>query len=334
MKIVGSKNGKIAMYEIEMPLSKKDYLKIQTHYSAISPGTELSMGENSGKDLIELGYSASGIVIDCDEKTSGFKNGDIVAVYGAPYVGHKEYLMVPKTLCAKVPANLSIKDAALAGLGAIAIHALRQAQLQFGETIIVVGLGIYGQLISQIGKAAGYRVLPINLTKERSILLETVSGIKSYHDELEMEKRLYEITDGKGADAVFLCAGSDDGTLTNKSMKWLRDRGTSVIVGNVEVNYNRQMMFAKEIKILISRAGGPGRYDSVYEKEAIDYPYGYVRWTEGRNVKEFVRLLEDNLIKVEEYYDKPYLVDECRKAYKSLNTKDAIFLTQLIYYKE
>ena len=334
MKFIGSKNGEISVFTEEEPSVVDHHLKIETLYSAISPGTELSMSSKSKDEVLKLGYSAVGTVVECGNEVEGFEVGDVVAVYGAPYTGHREYLIVPKTLCAKVGDGVDHKDAALAGLGAIAIHALRQADLQFGETIVVVGLGIYGQLISQIGRAAGFRVLPLNRSRARAELLESVSGIKSYDDEHEMQMRLNEITHGKGADAVFLCAGGQAGDLTNKSLHWLKDRGTSVIVGDFAVDYQRQAMFTKEIVIKISRAGGPGRYDTSYEKMAVDYPYGYVRWTEGRNTEEFIRLLQDKLITVSDYYDQPFFVDECNKAYNSLNVRGSSFLTQVIYYKK
>lgn len=331
MKALCAQNGKAFLKEKDRPNITDRQVLVETKYSAISPGTELSMTENS-KNQINLGYSASGVIVEVGKKIEKFKVGDRVAVYGAPYVGHREYLAVPETLVAKVPKNVSLEDASMAGIGAIAIHALRQAELQFGEIVVVVGLGIYGQLISQIAKNSGLVVLPLNRSEPRVKLLESTSSINGYYDEQQMEQQLKKLSEGNGADAVLLCAGGKVSPLTNKSFRWLRDRGTSVIVGDIEPNYDRSLMFSKELNIKISRAGGPGRYDTSYEKDAVDYPYGYVRWTEGRNVKEFIRLLDENRISVSEYYDTPVPITEFEAAYQTLSSPGAKKLTYIFKY--
>ena len=333
MRYIGATNGKISIFEKEKPEVLPSYVLVETDFSAISPGTELTMSSNSKDQVVSLGYSAAGTVIEVGEGAD-FKVGDKVAVYGAPYTGHREYLCVPKTLAVKVPDHVDLREASMAGLGAIAIHALRQADLKFGEVAVVVGLGIYGQLISQIAHQAGIVVLPLNRSSQRAELLEEISGIKSYSDEKEMEAKLNEITGGKGADAVFLCVGGDSTYLTNKSLEWIRNRGKSVIVGDIQPNYERELMFGKEAEIIISRAGGPGRYDPVYEREAVDYPYGYVRWTEGRNTGEYVRLISEERIKVKGYFGEDFSLDEFEEAYASLDVKGAPHLTQIFNYKK
>lgn len=260
--------------------------------------------------------------------------GDRVAVYGGPYVHHAEYLLVPKTLCVLVPNDVSLKDASLGGIGAIAIHALRKANLQFGEVAIVVGLGIYGHLIGQLGLNAGYQIIPLNRSKPRADLFEKVIGLRAYTDEKELERTINTVTNGHGADAVFLCAGGDDGHLTNKSLEWLRDKGKSIIVGDIRPNYERRLMFKKEIDILISRAGGPGRYDINFEQNAVDYPYGQVRWTETRNVAEFIRLLSTGRIKVEEYISQVCSFDDVEAVYARLLEHGSNGLTEVFEYND
>lgn len=332
MRYIGAKNGSIGLFEKEKPELKEGHVYVETHFSAISPGTELSMSEASQEEAFPLGYSAAGVVKKVSKTVTQLKVGDRVAVYGAPYVGHMEYLSVPETLAVKVPDTVDLKEAAMGGLGAIAIHALRQANLQFGEIAVVVGLGIYGQLISQIAHQAGLVVLPLNRSSQRAEMLEEISGIPSYSDEKILEEKLMEVSNGQGADAVFLCVGGDSNYLTNKSLEWLRPRGKSVIVGDIQPNYRRDLMFAKEAEILISRAGGPGRYDASYELNAVDYPYAYVRWTEGRNVGEFVRLLKENRIVVEDYFKKTYELSDYEAAYDSLSHRGAAYLTQIFDY--
>ena len=136
MKYIGAQNGKIGVFETEKPQVKDNYVLIKTLYSAISPGTELSMSAASEDRVVALGYSACGEIVEVGDGVEGYKVGDKVASYGVPYTGHREYLSVPKTLIAKVPDNVSDKEASMAGLGAIAIHALRKANLQFGEIIV------------------------------------------------------------------------------------------------------------------------------------------------------------------------------------------------------
>ena len=332
MKYIGARNGKVAIFETEIPQAKPGYVLIKTSYSAISPGTEITMMGNSKGDIVPLGYSAAGVIEAVGENVEGYQKGDRVACYGAPYVYHAEYLLVPKTLVCHVPDHVDLKEACLAGIGAISIHALRKADLQFGETSLVVGLGIFGQLIGQIAENAGHQVIALNRSKPRAEVFKENTGIDTFTDEVEMESYLKEITNGHGADAVFLCTGGDSSYLTNKSLEWCRDKGKSVIVGDLQPNYERTNMFAKEIDILISRAGGPGRYDLSYERDAVDYPYGQVRWTEGRNTAEFVRLLAKNRITVSDYVTNVTDLNNIDATYYDLQQTGISVLTHIIRY--
>ncbi len=335
IKIIAAQNGGVSVQEDTLTPLKKGYVYIETEYSAISAGTELTIIDTSKENRIPIGYSACGRVVAVGEGVSEFSVGDKVASYGAPYTGHKSMMHVPKTLVAKIPENVTMQDASLAGLGAIAIHAIRHAELHFGEVVVVVGLGIYGQLISQIARAAGLVVFALNRNPLRADMLEKASlgDVKPYTDEKELEKDLYQYTQGQGADAVFLCTGGDSNYLTNKSLEWCRDRGVSMIVGDLQPVYDRPKMFAKEITIKVSRAGGPGRYDTSYEKNAVDYPYGYVRWTEGRNIGEYLRLVSEDKLKVSTYYDKAFDLEDYQVAYDALRERQAPVLTHLFKYR-
>lgn len=335
IKIISTKNGVVSVENDTLDTLKDNYVAIETHYSAISAGTELSIIDNSSDRNVPLGYSASGVVTAVGSGVNEFEIGDRVASYGAPYTGHKSKMHVPKTLVAKLPDNVSLQDASLAGLGAIAMHAIRHAEVSFGEVVVVVGLGIYGQLIAQIARAAGMVVFALNRNPLRANMLDKASlgDIKAYTDQEAMERDLAQYTNNKGADAVFLCTGGDSNYLTNKSLEWCRDRGVSMIVGDLQPQYDRPLMFAKEITIKVSRAGGPGRYDPSYELNAIDYPYGYVRWTEGRNVAEYLRMVSENKVKVSSYYDKEFNIEEYAQAYEELRHRQAPVLTNLIKYR-
>lgn len=332
MKAISAKNGNVLLRDMEKPEISNRQILVKTMYSAISPGTENSMIGASEADYVNIGYSAAGVIEKVGSEVTKFKVGDKVAVYGAPFVGHREYLAVPETLAALVPNNVSMAEASMAGLGAIAIHGLRQANLQFGEIAVVVGLGIYGQLIAQIAKNSGLVVLALNRSEPRVKLLESVSNIECFTDESKMYESLMLHSENHGADAVLLCAGGKVSPLTNKSFEWLKDRGVSVIVGDIEPVYDRELMFGKELEIRISRAGGPGRYDKVYERDVVDYPYGYVRWTEGRNVREYLRLLSEGRIDVSAYYDTPTSLNEFAEAYETLSQPAAKYLSHIFKY--
>ncbi|MBD1380486.1 zinc-dependent alcohol dehydrogenase [Metabacillus arenae] len=332
MKSVVAEDGKICVIDHTIPTVKSGFLLIKTLHSVISPGTELSMLSSSQGKTVSLGYSAVGRIIDCGEGTDPFYKGELVACYGAPYVKHSEYLLVPKTLCCSVPAGVQPREAALAGLGAIAIHALRLANLQFGESVVVAGLGVLGQLIAQISNSVAYQVIPYEINEGRANLFQSITGLNTYTSIEDLAVEIKEKTNGNGADAVMLCAGGGKSELTNESLKWLRDRGKVVIVGDIEPHFNRQLMFAKEAQILISRAGGPGRYDPVYEKSAQDYPYGFIRWTEGRNIEEYLRLILEKRIKVKSYLQHSVIFQEIHEAYEELKEKNSDVLTKVIDY--
>ncbi|MFC4025074.1 zinc-binding alcohol dehydrogenase [Oceanobacillus longus] len=325
-------NKQVKIVEDEMPVVKPSYVLIKTMYSAISPGTELMAIEGSEGRETEFGYSAVGMVVDSGDDIQDVANGDLVACYGAPYVHHSEYLLVPKTLYSKIPTTMEPRQAALSGIGAIAIHALRVAKLQFGETVIVVGLGLLGQMIAKIANAAAYNVIAYDLHESRANMLLEDTGIKSFTSIDDMEVAIGKATKNNGVDAVLLCAGGKRSPLTNQSLNWIRNKGKVVIVGDVEPEFPREKMFAKEAEILISRAGGPGRYDKVYEAEAIDYPYGFVRWTEGRNIEEYIRLVNEGRIDVSPFLTEEISFTDAPGEFQALLNKKSSTLTKIIRY--
>ena len=331
MKSIVARDQAVYLKDYENPGIQPSHLLLKTLYSAVSPGTENTIIGVSADQDIRLGYSAVGVVEQCGEHVVDYQVGDIVACYGAPYVGHSEYLTVPTTLCAKVPDSVEPKAAALAGIGAIAIHALRVAKLQFGETVVIVGLGLLGQMISKIANAAAYKVIAFDIQPERIALLKDES-IQLCSQLSDLESEVKNATKQHGADAVLLCAGGKKSPLTQQCLNWIRNQGKVVIVGDIEPDFPRNLMFAKEAQILISRAGGPGRYDPVYEKQATDYPYGYVRWTEGRNVEEYIRLLQDKRIDIQSFLIDEVDFHEAPAAYEELKANPSQSLTKIFRY--
>ncbi|CAH1221979.1 D-arabitol-phosphate dehydrogenase [Paenibacillus allorhizoplanae] len=298
MRAVIAREGSVEIIDLEEPAVEANYVLVETAYSAISPGTEMMLKDIRSHEPISLGYSAMGQVKEVGAGISHVKKGDRVACYGSPFVRHAELLKVPKHLVAPLPEQVDAQEAAHVGLGTIAIHALRQADLRFGESVLVVGLGILGQIVCQVAQASANIVIGIDRVAERTEKL-TASGVRYVFDQEEdMMRNLSDITGGAGVDAVILCVGGGNSEMIDKALGWIRDKGKLIIVGDVSMVFNRELMFQKEAQILISRAGGPGRYLGDYEKKGIDYPIGLVRWTEGRNMAEYIRLLTERKLSI------------------------------------
>lgn len=330
VKALQAHDGVVKIAEIEQPELFPTGVLVETHYTAVSPGTERLLIEGSKQGVRQLGYSAVGKVKKVGQSVKSVQVGDMVACYGAPYVGHMEQLVVPEPLVAKCSAEVLPKHAAFAAHGTIAIHAIRQGQLQFGESVVVIGLGVLGQMIAKICAAASYEVICYEPNAKRAVMLKDTPGLEIFSDLTKMEQHIMDFTNGYGVDAVLLCAGGKHSETTSRSLEWVRKQGRIVIVGDVEPQFNREQLFIKEAVITISRAGGPGRYDVRYEKEAIDYPYHYVRWTEGRNLAAYIRLLERKAIDVSDFVQLEIPFEDSAGVYDILESSEA--LTAIIEY--
>ncbi|MDI6785064.1 MAG: zinc-binding alcohol dehydrogenase, partial [bacterium] len=296
---------------------------VKLEYGVISAGTETLMirsaRENKPKEVIPLGYSEAGVVVEVGKHIAKVKPNDRVACYGAPYVHHAELLSVPRHLFCPIPENVATRDAAFIGLGTIAIHGVRQADLRFGESALVVGLGLIGQLVMQVCLASGIKTSAADLDEKRLKLAQQLGAEYTVNpaDEKYLD-RIKEYTDGQGVDAVLLCLATTSKKPMEQSLDAVRFRGKIVIVGVFPLEIDRNKMFYKEAELLISRASGAGRYDPLYEKEGFDYPYGYVRWTEHRNMQEFIRLLSKGLVNVNPLITKEVGIDSAPKVYDEL----------------
>lgn len=334
MKSVVVQSGQLYIKEVPLPEIKRNFLLVKTDYSAISPGTELLMIHRSRElvNPLRIGYSATGLVTEVGEGVTHLNVGDRVACYGGPYVHHAEYLLVPKHLAVLVPSHVNPKEAALVGLGAIAIHALRQADLRFGEHVVVIGLGVLGQIVAQIAHAAAFNVIAYDLLDERRHILEDI-GIRTVcHSMDEIGVTVNKQTDGTGVDSVLLCAKGKKTGLIDQALKWIRDRGNVVIVGDLEIELSRELMFKKEAQLLISRAGGPGRYDTAYEREGNPYPIGFIRWTERNNMAEYIRLLSEGRLNIAPIITETVPIREVNRVYRSFVENPEKTLGVLIEY--
>ena len=242
-----------------------------------------------------LGYSLCGVVVEVGAGAEEFKVGQLVAAAGNEYALHAEYNWIPVNLCAPVPRGVAPEHAAFSTVGAIAMHGVRRAEPQLGETALVIGLGLIGQLVSRLLVAAGIRVLGLDMIEDRCRLAEQAGAVRCAAPDEEglaaMVVSLDELTSGRGADHVFLAAGGSSNAPVETAAKLARDRARVVDIGKTKLDLPWTAYYDKELDVRFSRSYGPGRYDDRYELEGIDYPVGYVRWTERRNLECFLDLL-------------------------------------------
>jgi polar amino acid transport system substrate-binding protein len=241
-----------------------------------------------------MGYSVSGVVREVGRDVVDLRAGQRVAAGGSAYAHHAQVVAVPRNLVVPVPEGAELRAASFATVGAIALQGVRQAAPQVGETAVVIGLGLVGQLAAQILAAAGCRVIGVDPREDRVDLARRgpgslVAGAGS--DAAAIEAAVAGATAGAGADAVLLCAGTASSEPLQTAMRVVRQRGRVVVVGAVGMDLQRDPFYRKEVELTISCSYGPGRYDPSYEEGGLDYPIGYVRWTENRNMQAFLDLV-------------------------------------------
>jgi len=348
------KSGELSVQEVPPPSLSSGFVLVRNHFSLISAGTErssVSTGKASllGKarqrpDLVkqvletfkregfaetlkrvrtkletlkELGYSSAGTVLASMDTNGLFKPGDRVACGGGGYASHAGVVAVPQNLVAKVPASVSLDHAAFTTLGSIALQGVRQANPRLGEFVCVIGLGLLGQLTAQILRANGCQVFGIDTSAVMVKLGEQTSCHRAFlRNDANLDSELDFFTDGRGFDSVVITAAAQSSDPVELATAILRQKGAIIIVGSVPMNVPREPHFyKKELELRISCSYGPGRYDTGYEEEGNDYPYGYVRWTENRNMGAFVRLLENKQLDVKSLITHVIDIEEAEKAY-------------------
>lgn len=350
------KKGKVLSEEISSPKVSKGSLLIKVVNSCISAGTEISGVQGSGKSLIKraleqpknikkvidmarsegiektynlvkghvnsgspTGYSISGVVIAVGEGVTGFNIGDSIAAAGAGLANHAEYVDVPQNLVMKTPKGMGFEDASTVTLGGIAMQGVRRSDLKLGEMCVVVGAGILGLLAVQMLRLSGVRVAVTDFDDRRlDIAKEYGAEIVLNPSREDVVQTIINWSDGHGADAVLFTAATGSSEPLSQSFQMCKKKGKVILVGVVGMEINREDMYAKELDFLISTSYGPGRYDKNYEEKGLDYPYSYVRWTENRNMTEYLRLVHTGAIRLDKLVDANYPIEKVTEAFESL----------------
>ena len=356
MKQVLIRQGQVVVETVPAPRAEPGRLLVRVDHSCLSPGTEragleaqsdplwiralkkpravksvLKMAATQGlghtrtvvtgklSEGQPAGYSAAGRIVECGAGISDLKPGDRVACGGAQCAHHAEVISVPRNLAVPVPEGVDLASASTVSLGAIALQGVRRASPTLGETFVVAGLGALGQLTLQILRRNGCRVLGIDPAPDRRALASSL-GLEWEldPDQPELVEQVHRLTSGNGADGVIITAGSPSDEIISQSFRMCRRKGRVVLVGNVGLHLRREDFYKKEIDFLISTSYGPGRYDPLYEEKGIDYPIGYVRWTENRNMGEYLQLLKEGAVRMDPLIQKRFPVDQAAEAYACL----------------
>lgn len=364
------RTGETLVAEVPVPTVRPGFALVKTAASLVSAGTERMLVEFAEKSLLgkarsrpdlarqvidkarregllttveaafnrldqpmPLGYSSAGVVVSVGDGVAQIKRGDRVVCAGGGYAVHAEYAVVPRNLLAALPADVSFESGAFATLGAIAMHGFRMAGAQLGEQIAVIGLGLLGLLAAGIARAAGCQVLGIDIHPGRVGLAQAMGARGVLRDGAEEAARVF--SKGRGCDAVLICADTPDSDPVELAGAIARDRANVVAVGAVGLTLPRKVYYEKELTFINSRSYGPGRYDSNYEEGGRDYPPGYVRWTEGRNLEAFVALLQEERLDVGPLISHRFPIEQAPQAYELITgKKQEPFLGVLLTYPE
>src|SRR5580704_15470278 len=274
------------------------------------------------------GYSSAGTVVAVGDGVTDICPGDRVACAGAGFAVHAEIACIPRLLVARIPASdrnsadaVPFEEAAFATLGAVALHGIRTSKVKLGDIVGVIGLGLMGQLTVQLLKAAGCRVVGMDINASRTDLARHMGadGVASSAD--AFRSLCFETSRGVGLDSVLITAETPSSDPVNLAGAIARDRAIIVAVGTVGIDIERKAYYEKELDFRVSRSYGPGRYDSVYEQKGRDYPIGYVRWTETRNMEAFLQMLAGKKIRVEPLITHRFAIDRAESAYELITGK-------------
>lgn len=278
---------------------------------------------------VSLGYSSAGVVLEVGEGAEEFKPGEAVACGGAGYAAHASVIFVPRNLAVKMPLRgtagnlpqepsntIPFEEAAFTTIGAIALQGVRTADVRLDEVVAVIGLGLIGLLTVQLLKANGCRVLGMDVNPARCQLARQLGADAAATDKASLVNRSLELTGGHGVDAVLITAATKSNEPVRLAAELCREKGRVVVVGAVGMDLPRPPFYEKELELRLSRSYGPGRYDVLYEEKGIDYPYGYVRWTEQRNMAAFLDLVAMRKMQLQPLITHRFPIDRALEAYE------------------
>lgn len=351
------KTGSIRLTTVPDPALRPGGVLVRTHFSVISAGTE-GMKVREGKmsylekararpdqvkkvlhavqqqgiaatyhkvmnkldSLTPLGYSLSGEVVAVGSEAREFVVGGRVACAGVGYANHAEVNFVPRNLVVPVPDAVRMEHAAFATIGAIALQGLRQAEMQLGETACVIGLGLIGQILVQLLHAGGIHAVGIDLVPDRCATAKAAGAVAAGSpDSAEVSEAAQRLTRGAGIDCIFLCAGGESNKPVELAVTMARDRARIVDIGKTRLDLPWNESYEKELDVRFSRSYGPGRYDPNYEEKGIDYPIGYVRWTERRNMEAFLDQIACDRIALDPIISSIEPFEEAERVYQEVS---------------
>ncbi len=352
------KNGHTILEEVPAPVIKPGHLLIRTTRSLVSLGTERMLVEFGKAGLIEkarqqpdkvkqvlekistdgllptleavfnklnqplpLGYCNAGVVVAAGKGVTGFRIGDRVASNG----NHAEFVLVPENLAASVPDEVSDEEAAFTVIGAIGLQGIRLFNPTLGETVVVVGLGLIGLITSGLLLANGCRVIGIDMDEQKNALARAmgVYVLNPAHGENSVGAVL-QMTGNIGADGVIITASAESNELIHEAATMTRKRGRIILIGVIGLNLRRSDFYQKEITFQVSCSYGPGRYDESYENRGIDYPIGFVRWTEKRNFEAILSMIAAGKLNVRPFITQRIRLDDYLEVYAEMGRKGVI----------
>ncbi len=356
----------IIVDEVPDPVVSPHHVLIRPIYSLISSGTETASIHNEGvlkavadnpsqlgkiwsvlksqgpmktfaevnakfSEYAVLGYAGAGLVAEKHPTVTGIEVGDRVA-YGGEGTGHGETVRVGRNLVARVPENVSFDHACFTTLGSIAINGVRIANISLGDKVAVIGLGLVGQLIAQLARLQGGFIIATDLKPDRVELARQMGADAALVGSSELSAQIRSLTNGQGVDCVIIAAAAKSDAPCRIAVDICRDRGRIVDVGAVELSFPWYETYLKEIQIFMARAYGPGSYDPAYELQGQDYPLPYVRWTENRNMEEFLRLVSQGRIQIDPLITHRFPLEDAAKAYETIMDASTNSLAVLVKY--
>ncbi|MDA1349454.1 MAG: zinc-binding alcohol dehydrogenase, partial [Chloroflexi bacterium] len=283
---------------------------------------------------IQLGYSSAGTVIEVGPGVDGFRTGDRVACTGSGYAGHAEVVSVPAKLCVQVPDDVDFQSASFVALGGIALESVRMAGVELGSRVVVIGLGLLGQIAVQILNAAGAHVFGIDVDSEKAALAASHGAERTAvaGSGTSVTETVSAWTGGNGADAVIIMASTEGNEPLQQASEMCRERARIVATGMVGLDVPRREFYDKELELVVSRAWGPGLYDPRYTGGAVDYPLPYARWTAERNAQEFLSQLSRGAVSVDHLVSHRFPIEDAAQAYEMILEGGESYLGVVLTY--